>query len=230
MNTRLLQPSKPRTGRGAAAAALVLVVAGTAGFVALTRDDDSRDPVRPGPSSTGATSSVADPAARPAAPVHDRGREKQRGSTTSADGAVHGTVTVFDDDPAVTNLDPALLDALQRAATAAREHGFELRVNSGWRSAAYQAQLLREAAAKYGSEEEAARWVATPTTSLHVTGDAVDLGPTAAVDWLAHHGAAYGLCPVYRNEPWHYELHPEAASDGCPELYADPTRDPRMSQ
>lgn len=230
MSNRHVQSSQARTGPGAAAAALVLVVAVTAGFVALTHDDDS-DPVRSGPSSTGATSSsVAGPAARPAAPVHDRAGEKQRPSTTSADGAVHGTVTVFDDDPAVTNLDPALLDALQRAATAAREHGFELRVNSGWRSAAYQAQLLREAAAKYGSEEEAARWVATPTTSLHVTGDAVDLGPTAAVDWLAHHGAAYGLCPVYRNEPWHYELHPEAASDGCPELYADPTRDPRMSQ
>ena len=31
---------------------------------------------------------------------------------------------------------------------------------------------------KYGSEAEAARWVATPDTSAHVSGDAVDIGPS----------------------------------------------------
>ncbi|MBJ7330271.1 MAG: hypothetical protein JHC95_10260 [Solirubrobacteraceae bacterium] len=87
-----------------------------------------------------------------------------------------------------------------------------------------------EAVAKYGSEQEAARWVASPTTSAHVSGDAVDIGPSGAAAWLAEHGAAYGLCQIYGNEPWHYELRPEAVDRGCPPLYADPTHDPRMQQ
>ena len=53
-------------------------------------------------------------------------------------------------------------------------------VDSGWRSPAYQEHLLREAVPKYGSEAEAARWVATPNTSAHVSGDAVDIGPSGA--------------------------------------------------
>jgi len=138
---------------------------------------------------------------------------------------------VFDDAiPAVANLDRALRDALRRAATDAAADGVEVFVDSGWRSPAYQEQLLREAVAKYGSEEEAARWVATPNTSAHVSGDAVDIGPSAATGWLAKHGARYDLCPIYGNEPWHYELRPEAGAHGCPRMYADPTHDPKMQQ
>ncbi len=103
-------------------------------------------------------------------------------------------------------------------------------VDSGWRSREYQERLLREAISKYGSEEEAARWVATPKTSAHVSGDAVDIGPSGAAAWLSEHGAAYGLCQIYGNEPWHYELRPEAIDRGCPATYADPTHDPRMQQ
>jgi LAS superfamily LD-carboxypeptidase LdcB len=102
-------------------------------------------------------------------------------------------------------------------------------VDSGWRSAKYQEQLLQDAVSKYGSEREAARWVATPDTSAHVSGDAVDLGSDAAA-WLSEHGARYGLCQIYGNEPWHYELRPEAIHRGCPAMYADPTHDPRMRQ
>jgi hypothetical protein len=61
-----------------------------------------------------------------------------------------------------------------------------------------------------------------------VSGDAVDIGPLDATAWLSEHGAKYGLCQIYRNEPWHYELRPEAIGHGCPPMYADPTRDPRM--
>src|SRR5215210_3953396 len=60
--------------------------------------------------------------------------------------------------------------------------------------------------------------------------DAVDLGPSAATAWLSEHGAEYGLCQIYSNEPWHYELRPEAIDHGCPPMYADPTHDPRMQQ
>ncbi|GGN82830.1 M15 family metallopeptidase [Nocardia rhizosphaerihabitans] len=139
--------------------------------------------------------------------------------------------TVFDDeDASVANLDPDLLDALRRAATDAADDGIRFVVNSGWRSARYQEQLLREAVSKYGSRAEAARWVATPDTSAHVSGDAVDIGPIDAAAWLAEHGAGYGLCQVYINEPWHYELRADAGEYGCPPRYADPTEDPRMQQ
>lgn len=146
-----------------------------------------------------------------------------------AHGAVPDPVSVFDDEvPAVVNLDPDLLGALRRAATDAAEDGVEFFVNGGWRSPEYQEQLLRDAVSKYGSEKEAARWVATPETSAHVSGNAVDIGRSDARAWLSEHGAEYGLCQIYRNEPWHYELRPEAIHHGCPPMYADPSHDPRL--
>lgn len=153
------------------------------------------------------------------------------GVVDEADGVIPDgvAVSVFDEEiPAVGRLDPDLLDALRRAATDAEADGVGLRVNSGWRSPEYQQQLLDDAVVEYGSQEKAARWVATVETSAHVPGDAVDIGPVAATAWLSQHGAAHGLCQIYRNEPWHYELRPDAVDDGCPAMYADPTEDPRM--
>ncbi|HEY1357114.1 MAG TPA: M15 family metallopeptidase [Thermoleophilaceae bacterium] len=153
------------------------------------------------------------------------------GALGEAGGAVPGGTTVFDDEvPGVANLDSDLLGALRRAATDAGDDGVQLYVDSGWRSAEYQEQLRREAVSKYGSEAEAARWVATPDKSAHVSGDAVDIAPSNAAAWLSEHGAGYGLCRIYRNEPWHYELRPEAIGHGCPPMYADATHDPRMQQ
>jgi len=155
----------------------------------------------------------------------------RHGAHGVANGAVPDGVTVFDDEyPAVANLDPELLDALRQAADDASDDGVELFVNSGWRSPAYQERLLQEAVAEYGSEEEAARWVATPETSAHVSGDAVDIGESDATAWLSEYGAAYGLCQIYGNEPWHYELRPEAVDQGCPSMYADPSEDPRLQR
>ena len=166
-------------------------------------------------------------AARPTEPP---GAER-RGPLGEAHGAVPDGTTVFDDDvPGVARLDPDLLDALRRAAADAGSDGVEFTVDSGWRSRAYQERLLREAISKYGSEERATRWVARPDTSAHVSGNAVDIGPTGAAAWLSEHGAAYGLCQIYGNEPWHYELRPDAIDHGCPAMYADPTRDPRNQQ
>jgi zinc D-Ala-D-Ala carboxypeptidase len=108
--------------------------------------------------------------------------------------------------------------------------GVTFSVTSGWRAPKYQNQLLREAVSAYGSEEEAARWVATANTSPHVSGDAIEIGHVAATVWLSEHGARYGLCQIYSNEPWHYELRPEAVDHGCPPMYADPTPDRGMQQ
>jgi zinc D-Ala-D-Ala carboxypeptidase len=167
----------------------------------------------------------------PAASPIDTPHGDHHGAVGEADGAVPDGVTVFDDEiPAVANLDPDLLGTLRQAATDAADDGIEIFVNSGWRSPEYQEQLLREAVTKYGSEKEAARWVATPDTSPHVSGDAIDIGPSDATAWLSKHGAEYGLCQIYSNEPWHYELRPEAIGHGCPPRYADPTHDPRMQQ
>jgi hypothetical protein len=177
----------------------------------------------PKSSSSSSSSSAASP---PNAP-----RSERRGALGEADGVVPDRVTVFDDAiPAVANLDPDLLKALRQAATDAADDGVEVYVTSGWRSPEYQNLLLREAVSKYGSEDAAARWVATAATSPHVSGDAVDIWHSDATAWLSKHGAEYGLCQIYRNEPWHYELRTNAIDRGCPRMYADPTQDPRMQQ
>ncbi len=196
----------------------VLAAAGvTAGGTAVLGPRTSKS--EPLPPASSRSSTPSGPAAGPG------------GAAGVADGVVPDGVTVFDDTyPAVAELDPQLLKALRRAAGDAANGGVTFYVNSGWRSPGYQNDLLRKAVARYGSAEEAARWVATATTSPHVSGKAVDIGRSAATAWLSRHGAAYGLCRIYENEPWHYELRAEAATDGCPPRYADPTRDPRMRQ
>jgi zinc D-Ala-D-Ala carboxypeptidase len=181
-------------------------------------------------SSTARAPSTASSSSRAAPPIHAL-RGQHRGAPGQADGAVPDGTTVFDDEvPGVAKLDSALLGALRQAATAAAGDGVEFSVDSGWRSSAYQQQLLQEAIARYGSEQEATRWVATPGTSAHVAGDAVDIGPSGASSWLSEHGSAYGLCQIYANEPWHYELRPKAIANGCPAMYSDPTQDPRMKR
>ncbi|WP_349814849.1 M15 family metallopeptidase [Curtobacterium sp. MCJR17_043] len=150
-------------------------------------------------------------------------------ATGRAGGETPSDASVFDDTlPAVTRLDPALLAAVRDAARDAAGDDVTFVLNSGWRSAAYQEKLLRDAVDEYGSIGEAARWVATPTTSAHVRGDAVDIGSWDAATWLSDHGAAHGLCQIYANEGWHFELRPEAPASGCPQMFVDPTQDPRM--
>jgi D-alanyl-D-alanine carboxypeptidase len=176
-------------------------------------------------------SSPAPPLRSSSAPAPNAYRSQHRAAVGEADGVVPDGVTVFDDAiPAVANLDPDLRKALRHAAAGAALEDITFYVNSGWRSPEYQNQLLREAVSKYGSEGAAARWVATAATSPHVSGDAVDIGHSDATAWLSKQGAEYGLCQIYRNEPWHYELRPRAVAHGCPRMYANPTQDPRMQR
>ncbi len=199
--------------RGAALLVVIAAIAAALGYQLLAS-----------PSSTASSSSTS------ASPVIGL-RTEHRPALGEAGGAVPSGTTVFDDGiPGVAKLDPALLGALRQAATDAARDGVTFLVDSGWRSPQYQEHLLDEAVAKYGSEAAASRWVATPNTSAHVSGHAVDIGPPSATAWLSTHGAAYGLCQIYTNEPWHYELRPEAIEHGCPPMYSDPAHDPRMQQ
>lgn len=174
---------------------------------------------------------------RPMLPAHElpehQANAQSGASTGEAGGALTHRVLVSDTGyrpPGIANLDPALTKALRRAAADASDEGIDIYLDSGWRSPAYQKRLLDQAVVKYGSISEASRWVGTPTGSGHVTGDAVDIAHSDAQKWLSKNGARYGLCQIYRNEPWHYELRPEAIKHGCPTPYADASHDPRMRQ
>ena len=123
-------------------------------------------------------------------------------------------------NPAVGYLDPALLRAVQQAADAAAADGVTMTITSGWRSPEFQQQLLDDAVATYGSVAAARQYVQTPQSSRHVTGQAVDIGGYGADDWLIAHGARFGLCRIYANELWHFELAADAAGV-CPPLRPD---------
>jgi len=50
-----------------------------------------------------------------------------------------------------------------------------------------------------------------------VVGEAVDVAGNGASQWLIRNGAQFGLCQIYANENWHFELATDA--DGrCPPL------------
>lgn len=138
-----------------------------------------------------------------------------------------GSAIINSDDPMVSNLAPELRQALEAAAHDAAGSDVYFEVNSGWRTVEEQERLFAEAVDQYGSEAEAARWVAPPT-SMHVQGKAVDIGPLTATDWLAQFGSDYGLCQTYSNELWHYEFVADAVEQGCPVAYADASEDPRL--
>jgi len=120
-------------------------------------------------------------------------------------------------NPAVGNLDPNLLIAVQQASTAAAADGITMTITSGWRSPEFQQQLLDDAVATYGSVAAALQYVQVPQRSHHVQGRAVDIGGAPADQWLIANGARYGLCQIYANELWHFELATDAAGK-CPSL------------
>ncbi|MDW4574265.1 M15 family metallopeptidase [Microbacterium sp. M3] len=214
-------PHNPASRRLHAAAVASAAVVFAVVVTACTWPASAREPAATAPSAIAADTAGSVPGALPAL-------EGSSGAVLAEDGGVADGTTVFDDVPAVSRLQPQLLEALRRAAADASASGIAFVVNSGWRSRDHQDRLLRDAIAEYGSAEEAARWVATPDTSPHVSGSAIDIGGTDATDWLAARGARFGLCQIYANEPWHYELRPEAVGSGCPAVYPDPTYDPRM--
>ncbi len=114
--------------------------------------------------------------------------------------------------------------ALTAMVAAARAKGVTIRVRSGYRSYALQAQILASKIKEYGSESMARRYNAAPGRSEHQTGLAVDLwdGATWGLGvrntrtgrWLWANAWRYGFILRYPNgkeritgyafEPWHY--------------------------
>ena len=142
---------------------------------------------------------------------------------TDADGYIPNgdTLTLNSDKPAITKLDPALLTALRTADTAAEdERGISITITDGWRSKRYQDFLFAQAVQKYGSEQEAEKWVKRGTNSAHVSGHAVDIATADAMDFLNRFGSRWGLCQVYANEIWHF-VQQTNAGGACPPMATD---------
>jgi hypothetical protein len=136
------------------------------------------------------------------------------------DGSLAGpdTLTPFDvQNPAIGRLDPGLLSAVQNAATAAAAAGVTMTITSGWRSPEFQQRLLDDAVHTYGSFAAARQYVETPQMSKHVIGEAVDVGGAGADQWLIANGSRFGLCQIYANELWHFELATDPLGN-CPPL------------
>jgi len=110
-------------------------------------------------------------------------------------------------DPKLAGLATDFRDNLGKFITAAREAGYDLKVQSGFRSNERQAQLFADAVRKYGSESAARKWVAPPGSSYHNKGTAADLayGNDAARMYAHANAARFGLTFPLGNEPWHVE-------------------------
>jgi hypothetical protein len=131
------------------------------------------------------------------------------------------TLSPFDTSSQILlRLNPLLLNAIRNAARSAQAQGINITITSGWRSKGFQERLFDDAVRRYGSVEIAQQFVASPEASRHVVGEAVDIAGVGASDWLIRNGAQFGLCQIYANENWHFELATDA-SGRCPPLRAN---------
>ena len=122
-------------------------------------------------------------------------------------------------------VDKQLMNRFKAAQAAAKKDGQALYIASGFRSLARQKVLFAQAIKKYGSAQEASKWVAPPLVSHHPWGVAIDVNypdePVGA-GWLEVNGSKFGLCRVFENEWWHFE--PVIAPGWkCPALVPDAT-------
>jgi len=120
-------------------------------------------------------------------------------------------------------LDKQLVYRFKAAQAAAAHDGQRIYIVSGFRSLSRQKSLYNQAIRKYGSVDEASKWVAPPLVSHHPWGIAIDVNypdePVGA-GWLEVHGYKFGLCRVFENEWWHFE--PVIAPGWkCPALVPD---------
>ena len=122
-------------------------------------------------------------------------------------------------------LDKQLMNRFKAAQAAAKIDGQALYIASGFRTLSRQQTLFAQAVRRYGSVQEASKWVAPPLVSHHPWGVAIDVNypdePVGA-GWLEVNGSKFGLCRVFDNEWWHFE--PVIAPGWkCPVLVPDAT-------
>jgi LAS superfamily LD-carboxypeptidase LdcB len=91
--------------------------------------------------------------------------------------------------------------AFRVMSKAARKHGVDLRIRSGFRTFQKQATLYKQYRRGQGN------LAAPPGYSNHESGRALDLYVTdhKAFDWLQEHGATYGFHRTVPGEAWHWE-------------------------
>lgn len=139
-----------------------------------------------------------------------------------------GTAPIVHSEIRPTGLDRTFEVRFLAAQAAAKLAGFNIRITSGFRSQQLQERLFNNAVKKYGSENEASKWVLPKDVSHHPWGIAIDVnypGDRKAVKWLEDNGSSFGLCRVYENEWWHFE--PVIAPGGiCPALLPNATFTP----
>jgi LAS superfamily LD-carboxypeptidase LdcB len=115
-------------------------------------------------------------------------------------------------------VDKQLMYRFKAAQAAAKKEGQIIYIVSGYRTLSRQKTLFANAVRRYGSVEEASKWVAPPLVSHHPWGTAIDVNypdePIGA-GWLEIHGYKFGLW-------WHFE--PIIAPGWkCPALVPDAT-------
>ncbi len=126
------------------------------------------------------------------------------------------------------DLSALVLDPLQEMALAAKKDGTVLVVSSGYRSYDYQDKLFNRYVKRYGLAE-ASKFSASPGTSQHQLGTAIDFGTitdayaeTKAGKWLFKNAGKYGWSLSYPKglknitgynwECWHYRY---IGSEAC---------------
>ena len=134
-----------------------------------------------------------------------------------------GTAPIVHSEIRPTGLDRTFEVRFLAAQAAAKLAGFNIRITSGFRSQQLQERLFNNAVKKYGSENEASKWVLPKDVSHHPWGIAIDVnypGDRKAVKWLEDNGSSFGLCRVYLNEWWHFEP-VIAPGEPCPPMMAN---------
>lgn len=134
-------------------------------------------------------------------------------------------------------VDKRIYPALQNMFEAAKEEGIYMIVAEGYRTRDEQQKLLNEKTEEYQervfvkfiAKWLAKQWVATPGTSEHQLGLAIDINADGihntgveVYDWLAEHAHEYGFIQRYPEdkteitginyEPWHYRYVGEEAA------------------
>lgn len=109
--------------------------------------------------------------------------------------------------------------ALVKLLKAAKKDGIELRVESGYRSPAYQKKIISRMLNEGRTFDDIIRYVAPPGYSEHALGTAVDFYPSnwgfsrlPAYIWLQEHGGEFGFTETYPQhnnkhfpwEAWHW--------------------------